>query len=192
MAIFKSMLATFNKSPRNARQRILASAVHVTILSFVLCVMTASSNSFAADATAVKMEQIYEIEKLKARYFRLMDQKKWTEWGEVFTNDATVKTTAFGLPIIWIGKAQIVSQNSSTLQDVLSVHHGHMPEIEITSATTATGIWAMEDYLAFAGALELQGGGHYYETYVKQNGVWKIKTLELKRLRESIGTTVTN
>ena len=24
-------------------------------------------------------------------------------------------------------------------------HHGHMPEIELTSPTTAKGIWAMED-----------------------------------------------
>ena len=31
-----------------------------------------------------------------------------------------------------------------------TVHHGHMPDIEITSPTTAKGIWAMEDKLRFA------------------------------------------
>lgn len=192
MAIFGKLHDSRSGFRKAAARKILSFAVRATILSFALIVVSAPSKSYAADALAEKMDQIYEIEKLKARYFRLMDQKKWTEWGEVFTNDATVKTTAFGLPVVWIGKAQIVSQNRSLLQDVLSVHHGHMPEIEITSATTATGIWAMEDYLVFAGALELQGGGHYYETYVKENGKWKIKTLELKRLRETIGTTVTN
>ncbi len=30
---------------------------------------------------------------------------------------------------------------------VVTVHHGHMPEIEITSPTTASGIWAMQDFL---------------------------------------------
>jgi hypothetical protein len=171
---------------------IFGTTAPVALLALAVFLTATPSTSHAVDAVADKMDQIYQIEKLKARYFRLMDQKKWSEWGEVFTNDAVVKTTAFGLPVIWIGKAQIVAQNSSTLQDVLSVHHGHMPEIEITSATTATGIWAMEDYLVFAGALELQGGGHYYETYVKENGKWKIKSLELKRLRETIGTTATN
>ena len=37
------------------------------------------------------------------------------------------------------------------LQDVVTVHHGHMPEIELTSPTTARGIWAMEDMLRYAG-----------------------------------------
>ena len=26
---------------------------------------------------------------------------------------------------------------------VVTVHHGHMPEIDVTSPTTATGTWAM-------------------------------------------------
>lgn len=192
MTAFHYVAASSHIIRKNIKRGIFTCSARIAMLSLMLCVFSLPSTSFAADALAEKMDQIHEIQKLKARYFRLMDQKKWTEWGEVFTNDATVKTTAFGLPVIWIGKAQIVAQNRSALEDVLSVHHGHMPEIEITGPTTATGIWAMEDYLVFAGALELQGGGHYYETYVKESGKWKIKSLELKRLRETIGTTAAN
>ncbi len=63
---------------------------------------------------------------------------------------------------------------------------GHMPEIELTSPTTATGIWAMEDHLSFpAGAqlAELHGYGHYHETYTKVDGTWRIATTRLARLR---------
>jgi len=73
--------------------------------------------------------------------------------------------------------------------DVVTVHHGHMPEIEITSPTTARGIWAMEDMLRWpAGApmREMHGYGHYHETYEKVDGRWRIKTIQLSRLRVDV------
>ena len=42
-----------------------------------------------------------------------------------------------------------------------------MPEIEITSPTPATGVWAMEDMLRWPNGTEMHGYGHYYETYEK-------------------------
>jgi hypothetical protein len=66
------------------------------------------------------------------------------------------------------------------------VHHGHTPEIDITSATTATGTWAMEDVLRWpdSGPLRsLHGYGHYHETYERVAGQWYIKTITLTRLR---------
>jgi len=35
------------------------------------------------------VEAIEQLKQLKARYFRLMDQKRWDEWQEVFTEDVT-------------------------------------------------------------------------------------------------------
>ncbi|MFC2028291.1 nuclear transport factor 2 family protein, partial [Chloroflexota bacterium] len=78
-----------------------------------------------------------------------------------------------------------VANNSAILANFTTVHHGHMPEIELTSDTTATGIWAMFDFLQHSG-FTLQGYGHYEEEYVKQEGQWKIKRLRLTRLREDI------
>jgi len=56
-----------------------------------------------------------------------------------------------------------------------------MPEIEITSSTTARGIWAMFDYLRFPTFI-FKGYGHYEEEYVKEVGGWKIKRVLLTRL----------
>jgi hypothetical protein len=130
------------------------------------------------------LEEVEQIKKLKARYFRLMDMKLWEEWGEVFTEDATVHViTTADLEVFWEGRQQIVTNNSSSLNNVTTVHQGHMPEIEMTSEATATGIWAMSDYLVFPNGT-LNGYGHYHEEYVKENGQWKIKSLLLTRLRE--------
>jgi hypothetical protein len=72
---------------------------------------------------------------------------------------------------------------AQTLADVVTVHHGHMPEIELTSPTTATGIWSMEDMLRWPEGHEMHGYGHYHETYEKVGGAWRIKSSRLSRLR---------
>ena len=74
---------------------------------------------------------------------------------------------------------------------VVTVHHGHMPEIEITSPTTARGVWAMQDFLQMPegsplGMKSMTGWGHYTETYELVDGEWMIKTLVLTRLRRDV------
>ncbi len=77
---------------------------------------------------------------------------------------------------------------SKLLADTVTVHHGHMPEIALTSATTATGIWAMFDWVDWSKTATpertFQGYGHYNEEYEKgADGRWRIKRLHLTRLR---------
>jgi hypothetical protein len=62
----------------------------------------------------------------------------------------------------------------------------HAPEIELTSATTARGIWALEDVVRLAPGVNLRGYGHYHETYEKIDGQWLITSSTLTRLREDI------
>jgi hypothetical protein len=58
-----------------------------------------------------------------------------------------------------------------------------MPEVELTSATTATGVWASEDLIRWPDGRQLHGYGHYHETYEKVDGTWVIKTLVFEELR---------
>jgi len=131
------------------------------------------------------MDDIEAIRQLKARYFRLLDTKDWAAFRGVFTPDVVVDVSADGAGVSE-GVDTFLDMLVPTLQSVVTVHHGHMPEIELTSATTAKGIWAMEDVLRFppeTGMTELHGWGHYHETYVKTDGAWRIATLRLTRLR---------
>ena len=128
------------------------------------------------------MEDVEAIKQLKARYFRTMDTKDWPGMRAVFTDDVVMDTSESGGGVI-TGADEFIAFLSETLADVVTVHHGHMPEIEITSRTTATGIWSMEDMLRWPNGMELHGYGHYHETYRKTDGGWRIASTKLTRLR---------
>jgi hypothetical protein len=133
------------------------------------------------------VEDIEAIKQLKARYFRTMDTKDWAAMREVFAPDVRVDVTADAGPdAIYDGVDAFLAMLEPTLRDVVTVHHGPTPEITITSPTTATGIWAMEDHLRWpegSPISELHGYGHYHETYVKTEGGWRIQSTRLTRLR---------
>ena len=131
------------------------------------------------------MDDIEAIRQLKARYFRTMDTKDWAAMRQVFTDDVVMDTTASGGTVV-TGADEIMAFLLGVIGDVVTVHHVHTPEIEPTSATTATGIWAMEDMLRWPDGREMHGYGHYHETYEKAGGAWRIKTLTLTRLRTDV------
>jgi ketosteroid isomerase-like protein len=131
------------------------------------------------------MDDIESIKRLKGRYCRLMDTKDWARYRRVFCDDVTMDTTDSGGNVI-TGADDFLAFLTKTIGDVVTVHQCHTPEIEVTSTTTATGIWAMEDMLRFADGTELHGYGHYHETYRKGDDGWQIASSKLTRLRMDI------
>src|SRR4051812_46400938 len=104
------------------------------------------------------------IKQLKARYFRFLDTKQWDELRTVFAEGVEMDTTDAGGGVV-TGAGQLVSFLETTLQGTTTVHHGHMPEINGTSPTTASGVWAMQDLIRWPDGSEMVGFGHYHETY---------------------------
>jgi len=134
------------------------------------------------------VQQLLDIEaikELKARYFRLMDQKHWDEWGMVFATDCVMEVPEADL--VNNGRDEIVTSVSGALLGARTCHHGHMPEIEITGDGIARGIWAMFDYVEWdeqdGARVGLQGYGHYREEYKREDGEWRIARIRLERLR---------
>jgi uncharacterized protein (TIGR02246 family) len=132
------------------------------------------------------MDDLEAIRQLKARYFRTLDTKDWAAMRQVFTDDVVVDTTQDTGGSVVTGADDFMTFLRAVIGDVTTVHHGHTPEIEVTSATTAAGIWAMEDMLRWPDGREMHGYGHYHETYEKAGGAWRIKTLTLTRLRTDV------
>ncbi len=128
---------------------------------------------------------IEAIKQLKARYFRSLDGKDWGAFREVFTDDFVSDTTGSGGKVI-TGADEFVDFVQQTLADKVTVHHGHMPEIELVSADSAKGIWAMEDRVRFLGFIDMHGFGHYHEEYRKVGDQWRIAYSKLTRLRMDI------
>jgi hypothetical protein len=128
-------------------------------------------------------DAIEAIKQLKARYFRAIDTKDWSLLRRVLAADVVMDTTEASGGVVH-GAERNIGFLSEILADVVTVHHGHMPEIELTSPTTATGVWSMEDELWWPDGMHLHGYGHYHETYELIDGSWQITTLRLTRLRE--------
>ena len=128
-----------------------------------------------------RYEAVEAIRQLKARYFRTMDTKDWDAMRLVFTDDVVIDTTDSGGNVVE-GGDEMISFLREVLGPVVTVHHGHMPEIELTSPTTATGIWALQDLLIWPDGTRMLGFGHYHETYEVVDGGWRIKSSRLTRL----------
>jgi hypothetical protein len=130
----------------------------------------------------------WEIEELKARYFRLFDAQDWDGWRALFTDDLKYD---FG-DGVWHDGADGFVAIAREMADGkagkgVTVHRGHMPELVVDSPTEAHGLWVLADYLEWPsddgqrhGA---KGYGHEYEDYRKEDGVWKIATWRLSYIR---------
>jgi len=143
----------------------------------------------------VRLNAIEDIKQLKARYFRCMDTKDWDGFADVFAPDAVMDMTEEMRDMqttadpVTRGNREIAAFVRAAVDPVTTVHHGHMPEIDLTSDTTATGIWAMEDKLRWPEGSPIKamhGYGHYHETYERVGEEWKIKTIMLTRLRVDV------
>lgn len=131
--------------------------------------------------------EIEAIRWLEGRRIRALDEHTWDVYEALHAPDYYADND---------GEAPIhgSAANAARLRKLydavgmVSVHHVHSQEIVLTSATTATGIWAMEDrlYWTWNGRDHwLHGFGFYHETYRKQGDAWLFATRRLRRTRET-------
>lgn len=136
-----------------------------------------------------RLGDLTAIHTLKARYLRYVDTKQWASLRDLFTDDFVFYLENAATPTATepqrTSADEFVESVSKMLQHAVTVHHGHMPEIEFTGPRTATGIWSMYDWVDDASVgRAFQGSGHYHEEYVKgDDGSWRIKQMRLTRLR---------
>jgi hypothetical protein len=119
--------------------------------------------------------ELEAIRRLKYAYFRMLDLKQFDQLGQLLTEDATAsyedgKTTLEGRTaiVLWLSEAL-------GGPDIVTEHHGHHPEIDLTSATEATGSWYLQDRVIVPSAdLEIGGTAFYADRYVKTDDGWRI------------------
>lgn len=138
---------------------------------------------------ADRLADIFAIQQLKSRYFRYLDTKEWARWRELFTDDMVFFIEDSVLPRTTEPTTRsgddFVEYVSRTLLNAVTVHHGHMPDIDFTGDRSARGVWAMFDWVDDSErGTAMQGYGHYHESYEKgDDGNWRIRELRLTRLR---------
>jgi hypothetical protein len=150
--------------------------------------MTDRAGEVIADDAATLLA-IEAIKQLKARYCRHLDTKDWAAWRAIFTDDFVSDTSPAGGKLI-VGADDFVAFTRKSIgrPTQATAHQVHAPEIELTSGSTARGVWALQDVVRFGPGLSLVGYGHYHETYENIAGQWLIKSSKLTRLREDIVT----
>ena len=136
------------------------------------------------------------IKETKARYCRFLDTKCWDDWGSVFTEDAKMDVSDDvkdipGASSHIQGRDTLVNQTRELVGPGNHMHHVHSPEITFISNNEAQVIWAMEDWVNFPEGVPgpfqtMNAFGHYYETYKREGSVWRISTLKLKRIHQTI------
>ncbi len=142
----------------------------------------------ATDPDVAYLLDLERIKQLKAHYFRFLDEQRWAEWGDLFTEDAVMELCRHGEDVLVItGREAIVAHVSGRLEGVVSVHHGHTPAIEIRGPDEAEGSWAMFDYLeepvVQGKRVRINGYGYYLEQYRREGPRWRIARLRLTRIR---------
>ena len=121
------------------------------------------------------------IGRLKHKYMRCVDQKLWDEIVDCFTEDVAVSYDS----------GRYRSQGRDTVVEFLrrsmpatklTSHRAHQPEIELTGAATAEGVWAMDDaVIDTVSGTTIRGAGFYEDRYVKVDGAWKIQATGYQR-----------
>jgi hypothetical protein len=150
--------------------------------------LTAKSGSgYAARMTPSDLVEIELIKRLKYKYMRCLDQKLWDEMAECLTEDAVAAYS--GGKYSYEGRDAILDffRQAMGAESFLSSHRVHHPEIDLTSPTTATGVWALEDVVVDASRdFGLRGAAFYTDDYVKRDGRWQIARTAYKRSFEEV------
>ena len=109
-----------------------------------------------------RLVEIDEIKRLKGRYSRAVDAGLWDEFASYLTEDFAFSDATHGE---FQGRDLIIQRTRAAYEAMGGgwEHHPILPDIDITSATSATGVWTC-------------GSGRYEDEYVKVDGAWKLKS----------------
>jgi len=138
----------------------------------------------------VDLIALEEIRRLKYRYLRCVDLKRWDEFADTLTADATAGygTPALGAPLRLAGRDEIVAFMRDKLgPEIITVHFAGQPEIDI-DGDAATGTWCFQDtVIVTEHQVVIQGVAFYEDRYRRESdGAWRIAHTGYERTYEAM------
>ena len=123
-----------------------------------------------------------EVERLQAAFGYYFDKALWDDIGNLFADDGTIEIALDG---VYVGKARVREYLKAVGGGREGPREGHLDEhLQVMPVVTlaADGLTAKARWRGIVlqgdyGGDAHWGEGPYENEYVKQNGVWKIKTL---------------
>ena len=125
------------------------------------------------------VDDIEAIKHMRATYGRAADIRDYELLRTTITDDYSCDTGAGPT----VGAGAFIERVKTNPADMQTAHHALMPEITLTSPTTATGIWAVHIMARFDDGARFDSFGHYHDTYEKVDGKWLMKSLKLEWLK---------
>ncbi len=126
------------------------------------------------------------IKQLKHTYFRCIDTANLEELAPLFHRDVEVHFKGGTYEWKVDGRDDYLANIGGAFNaGTIGHHNGHQPEIQILSATEATGIWYLADHMWQLDYKSLTTGtALYWDRYVKEDGRWLIRETRYERLYE--------
>ena len=129
-----------------------------------------------------RIEDVNAIERLQAAYGYYVDRALWDDVANLFADDGTIE---IGLDGVYVGKQRVREYlyalgggRQGLVDGELSEHLQVMPVITLApDGLTAKARWRAITLTGELGGDAFWGEGPYENEYVKDDGVWKIKTL---------------
>jgi hypothetical protein len=127
-----------------------------------------------------RLEDHDAVENLQATFGFFFDKGLWEDAADLFVSDGTFE---YGQSGVYIGqerirRAMLLLGPEGLAQGYLNNHMQLQPVIMVADdGATATGRWQGMVMLSEPGANAIWGVGIYENTYVQEDGVWKIASL---------------
>ena len=149
--------------------------------------MSTSTPDLAALAAKIqRLDDIEEIKRLRAAYFRCLDTANLAELETLLTPDFACLCIGGDYEYKADSKAEFLAMiESSFHQEIVTQHNGHGPEIDLVDDTHATGTVYFHDQVYHFRSREfLMGTGIYRDRYRKVDGRWQIEYGVYERVYE--------
>jgi|GEM_PF-567230 hypothetical protein len=146
-----------------------------------------------ADVTEMSAQErllaIEEVKNLRARYCRAIDTKDWNLLRSTLAPDVRLDLPSLRERGGLDGADAFVELVSTWFATTPSLHANYLPEIEIASPSSATGVWQQQHFLPHRYQAEVHHGhgyGYSHDSYEKIEGRWFMKSVRLAPLFEII------
>lgn len=145
--------------------------------------VTALSKQVAElEQQAQRLKDINAVKRLQRAYGYYLDNQMWDQMVDLFSDDASIEIALDG---IYKGKQHIrrylyaLSGGKAGLPaGVLNEHYQLQPVVDVAAdGRTAKGRWRAFIMSGVWNERATWGIGPYENTYIKQDGVWKIKSI---------------
>ena len=138
--------------------------------------------------TLQQLSDLEDIRTLKHRYFRGIDTADASLLGTLFTADVSVDYRGGNYRVSLQGRDDMLEFLANSFHSgAIAMHHGHMPEITLTGANSAEGLWYLEDiFINLEQKTHTIGSAIYRDHYRREGDRWLIARTEYDRVFEMI------